>query len=654
MPGLNQHLFGAALLAACGRGMMTPVLAVDEGSGAGSIEDFLNVRTETIRCDEIPAAVRGIALDDAQRGARYLIGSIAAMWKIWGPSWSAVDVLLGVWFAISGAMAFLVSRLLMTRAWSVAVAALFVLSPLQMGNLVDIRDYAKAPFSLIAWWFVLGLVLVRPRSARGLWLRSAAAGTIVGVGFGMRTDIAINLVLLLAALLVFLPEPITQSWRPRAIAAAVCLAAFFMTATPLLIGGNNVGLTWHWALLGQARQFDDELRVTRTPYELGYAYSDSVVATAINGYASRTNSATAPIVLGTAQYERTSRALYLETVRAFPADVGLRMAAATVRVLELPFSAMRPYSSNYFPRWLNSILEWRNRTLAVLDGWGVVLFAAVLLATFASSPKKGIFLLFAVAILGGYPSIQFQQRHYFHLELLSLCLLGVVVSQAWSIGARLLSGGPAAPSQAPAFDVRALARPAAILLVVVGGLAGVAVGLRTFQQRAVSSLFERYVAAPVVPIERQWEVADGGTMRLARRDPLLPAPGARTIASQMLVVTLAGDPCGFRRVALTFQYGPKARAEEFSRTLGVELPPGSQPTKVFVPVFETGTTVGEAGRLAFAGVDVPLSEVPCVLGVARFERPDAYPLLITAVVRPDFRREVLYQRLRGWEVRSDR
>ena len=330
----------------------------------------------------------------------------------------------------------------------------------------------------------------------------------------------------------------------------------------------------------------------------------------------------------------------------------MRLAGAAARVLELPFSTIRPEASRHLPRPLAWILDWRERFLATLDGWGVVLFAAVTLATFRASPKRGILLLFVVAFLGGYPSIQFQQRHFFHLELLSLCIFGIALSHVWSVVVRRVSGDAATPVTAAVSGGNALGRPAAILLVVAGTLAGIAVGLRGYQQRRVSGLFDRYLAAPLTKTEGRSETVDGRVVRV-RGDRLLPEPGARTVASHMLVVALAAEPCGFRRVALTFQYASKAVAGEFSRTLDVDLPTGTQPTRVFFPVFETGSVVPDDARLAFAGLDVPASEAGCVLSVARFERPDAFPLLITAVVRPAFRRETLYQRLRGWEVSSE-
>ena len=117
--------------------------------------------------------------------------------------------------------------------------------------------------------------------------------------------------------------------------------------------------------------------------------------------------------------------------------------------------------------------------------------------------------------------------------------------------------------------------------------------------------------------------------------------------SDMLVAEISSSGCSVDRVGLTFRYSSKDAVPNFSRALDVEVLSNGQTSKVFFPVYETGATNPVPERLVFDGLEVADAELPCVKRIARFARPDRYPLLLMTVLPPEWRSMQLVQTLRG-------
>jgi hypothetical protein len=117
----------------------------------------------------------------------------------------------------------------------------------------------------------------------------------------------------------------------------------------------------------------------------------------------------------------------------------------------------------------------------------------------------------------------------------------------------------------------------------------------------------------------------------------------------MLIAEVSSNVCPVDRSALTFRYRANDPSVDFTRTYDVDVPTGGQPTKVYFPVFQTGATSPEPDSLAFGGLEIAASELPCLKHVGRFAEPDAFPLLLPFIAPADFRGLPLHQTLRGWE-----
>jgi hypothetical protein len=649
-PGFNQRVFGAALMTACGRGVTTPVvpMVAAESTPAGDrpLIDFLAERRESLSCAEIPDDVPVDGLDGMQQASRYLLLLATTAWKLTGPTWVGIDRLLGLMCGLSIALAYLICRVTMPRVVAASVAILLLISPLHLANVPDLRDYSKAPFFLVSL-LVVALIVVRPRRTAVVIGLSAAAGAALGFGFGVRTDIVVNLVVVLVAVVGFLPGPLAETWKVRLASALVCLLAFTAVAWPIFNSRESGSNLWHWALLGYAHDWDNALGVAPGPYEPSYFYSDSYVATAVDAYWSRVTHSPVHMSVGVPQYAEASRGYYSQILRTFPSDALLRGWASVIKILELPYSGLQSIPRGVLPDLLWRAIAMTQAVLVRGGGLGVVLFAVVVLCVSARSIRLATLIVGLVALLGAYPAIQFQRRHIFHLEFLSLWVLGFAVSSVLAAMSRRATAHPVATYSPLASGVwRPVVFAAAVVTLVLLPLTV----LRAYQQGKATSLLATYNDARIDAIDMAPEPIGNGLVRVASdRASLDRSRSPRSMFSDMLVAEVSSNGCPVDRSSLTFRYRAKTPSVDFTRTYDVDVPPTGQSTKVYFPVYETGPASPDSESLSFGGVEVPASELGCLKRVSRFSEPDGFPLLVPAVLPSDWRQMPLHQTLRGWE-----
>lgn len=650
MLGLSRRVFGAAAMIACGRGATTPAVPVTAGPGTAdgqrALIEFLGVRREAISCAEIPADVPVDGLDGPQRASRYLLLLAAGTWKLTGISWAGIDRLLGVLFGVSIGLTYLVGRLAMGRIASAGVAALFMLSPMHLANLVDLRDYSKAPF-FVATLLIAGVCVLRPRPAKTIVACAAVAGAIVGLGFGMRTDIALNLMVVLGALIGFLPGRLSDTWKLRLVAAVVCVATFAAAAAPILGSGASGSNLWHWALLGYAHESDRALHVAPAPYELGYFYSDSYVATTVDASWGRSTGGTSQVSVGLPDYVAASRRYYMLLLQTFPADALLRGWASVLRVLELPYGGAQAIPAGLTPGIVNGAVAVSQRALAGVPGLGLTLFVLLALIVSMHSIRVATFMCALVAFLGAYPAIQFHQRHVFHLEILSLWLLGFAVS---CLGLLMARGTDLVLPLEPVDHRRGrIRRP----LLFAAGVATVVLlpltALRVYQQRTATALLSTYDEAKRDPIAISPTSIGSGHVRVALPSDHPSRHARRSMWSEMLAVEIGADGCPAARPSLTFRYRAADPAVDFSRRYAVNRPAAGGVTTVYFPAYETGEASPNPALLAIDGLEIAEPDWPCVKQVSRFADPDAFPLLLAAVLPVNWRSLPMHETLRGWE-----
>jgi hypothetical protein len=631
----GQHDFGAAVALACGRGYVDPGYELTPG-----LTRFLALQADRFSCAELPATLPPRELNITQRLYRYLLASVAAVWAIRGVSWSALWPLFGLLYGATVAVCYGLFRLGMGRPLASAAAVAIAISPVHLGNLPGLRDYAKAPF-ILGLFLIAAWIARRARHGRSVLALSALFGGVLGVGFGFRNDLVIVVPLFLVALMAWDPPRDVRAAVNRMGAIAVAAAAFVVVALPILSGYTRGSNSGHVALMGLMTTFDQPLGIADSVYEWGHVYSDGYGDAMIKSYSYRVHGSGVEYL--SADYDRAMFEYLLQIARHWPADMLTRAYAAILKMVDLPFAPgvngdAVPYGID---GGLRRLYEWYNAVVGVLHGKGVIAVALVLLMISRSGVWPAVMLLAALFYVAGYPAIQFQPRHFFHLEFIAWFALAFLAQRLVAAGAPYVRDrGAERPeprmTSAPARRMAAFALIAGAVVILPLTCA------RWYQQRHMRTYLQKYVDAPrdrvaVDPIES----GDRTLLRLSSlwsdRDP------RRVVNTQYVVASFSPADCPVARLPVTFRYAIVNGQPDFSfDTVITFLPP--RPVEIFFPAYD----IADKSRLE--GIEVPRGFEPCVQAIGRVHELARLPMLVNLTLAPGWDRGPLYQRLVDWEV----
>ncbi|MBI1317343.1 MAG: hypothetical protein GC168_00155 [Candidatus Hydrogenedens sp.] len=653
-----QEVFAPAVCVACGMEPANPYF-----DDVPELSDFLYQRSDTFDCDVLKRPdIRWIPFDPGDRSFEelqashplrefpgfiwwqhfhwYLLWTVAQCWRVFGVSWEALWPLFGFFYGLTAVAAYGLFRLAARPALSLAYTLLLVFSPLHLEQLPHLRDYGKAPFFLFAL-LAAGWLLKRG----GGWARvlgvAAATGLLLGVGVGFRQDVTIALVAFAGSVAVFFPEPLRQSWARRAAVAAMCVAVFYAAGHPILSVLARQNNAPHDTLIGFQDYCHQRLGVGNPVYDFGDPFKDEHTRAAIERYAKDFQDSRGPLRHYSAHYDAMGRAYFMEIIRIFPADLVTRAFASVLRVLD----ELRP--RNMLPEgWADSALspvfqlrataaqalDWGNRYTAVL--------AILLLA--AMRPSWGFTALCLLYLYAGYPSLRFSTRHVFHLEFLPLWISALGIQCAW-YGAWRVARGYTRHDGGNEELARGYARPTTVVWrVALVGLAGVVLTLgpwellKRYQDGQVRQLLQQYDQAPRDRLVTASVPEPGGHTLIelpgfARRAQLTPEE--RSLPSNAYVLAIETTP-GDAPLTLEFAFGFKDDHYDFTRTVTV---PAAETATVYFPVYTTEDNV-------FLGVRVASRDAQRVGRMAALRDVSQIPILLTAVLPPDWAQSGLYLR----------
>ena len=633
VPTFYQEQFGPGVMLACGRGFAN----VDEGS-VPALRAFLERRTTRLLCSDLESFLPRTPLKPFQRWHMYLIRAVGLIWRFTSISWDSIDVLSALLFAVTLAAAYVALRFICGRALSLFVVVLWWMSPLHLAMAPHLRDYSKAPF-FVLMLVALGVLVYERRASRLIPL-GLVFGAVQGIGFGMRTDVILNVLPFLFVLFAATPGGLRRNIPAKLGSAAATIVMFMVVTVPVFKGYQAENNMWHIALLGLLSPFDQGLDMKPAPYDFGHAYLDGYVEATVGSYWGRAHPDAPTPTLPGALYTVATREYYLGLARMFPGDLIARVLASSLRVLSLP-SGMGPIRLG-IPQ---PAFSWAVKTRVAFAGW----FAnAGLLAALAVLILFGIedirYACVAGLLLFGwsaYPFLEFEGRHVFPLELIGLGLLAAVVPLTWRRVCEIRQGRPARD-----LLIRA-ARAASVVAVALLLLAVSLAGARVVQVRQVRQLLSGYLAAPATRLETSGTTIDADRVHLAL--DVFRGPRAEVkygADSAMVAVRFNGDRCGRSPLQVGLWYDDRAPAMglNFSRRVDVPLAQGPAPTVLFVPVY----ALYRQGRVVsrFAAIDVPVLPPGCV-EVYRVDNPKSFgslPLL-NATLIPGWESRPLYQRI---------
>ena len=629
-PQFYQEDFAPAVMWACGRGYVN----VDARS-VPPLDAFLTRKVMTFRCDDLPPRPVPAALGLMPTVCRYLMLATGGVWRIAGVSWNAVDLLLSAMFATAIAAAFVAFRFVAGRTLSTIGAVLWAMSPMHLSDLPHLRDYSKAPyFALTA--VAIGLVVTKRRA---VWLIATgiAFGLLEGIGFGMRTDVVLNLVPFLIALFAAGPRPVRDQLGVKIATAAAAIVTFVIVANPLFgIYDSSGGLT-QIALHGLTSDFDRPLSIRPAPYDFGRRYDDSYVTSIVDGNWQRTHPEASTDALVGSPFAAAARSYAFRLIVAFPGDMLTRATGSLLQTLNLPFTiAYGSAPLGVASRVLVPLFRVRSTLMLALIGSGP-LAAALLIVLLGCSRLRDALAASAVLLfVGTIPVIQFHGRHTFHLEFL---VIGIFI---WLISLLVRGGRAVAAHRVP--SAHAALRAAATVAVVAVVWILLMFVTRAIQIPGARALFARYESARTDPLRLTETARDAGNVRLAADAFAAQAHGR--LQQQLFVVDVTPGACAMPPTLLTVRYLDDGNREpvEYDFSSELMLPVTSDPsrsTRVFFPAYDIVRPDG--GHVRFAAIDVPESGAGCV----RLSRVDGIErdLWLDATLPPDWRELALHQRL---------
>jgi len=367
-------------------------------------------------------------------------------------------------------------------------------------------------------------------------------------------------------------------------------------------------LTWHWTLLGLTTPFVETLHVIPSFYSQGDFYSDSQVSAAVHSFGERILHA-GYFNYQSHLYEIASKKLYLENIKTFPADFFIKAYGSILRISDIGHVSL------------------------------MILFV---LALAWNNLKLSCFALLGGLYFFGYPSIQFDLRHYFYLYfcfwwlyayfLYHFCLICFTPSGRQDFLTRWRASLTIAESK------KIFTYVITIFIVLTLPL----LLLRIYQARQVRFLVESYLAAPQIEIPYKKQLVD--KKDLFYQFIWLPLP--QRLSGKMLRFLIGGQICAGRSLAITLQYKANYSDFDFTQTFNVVVPAKNPTMDVFVPVYfyQNGKVWGKAEGVKIAG-----KNASCLLGLHQLRNFNSYPLWLTLILPGGWQKKNLYQQL-DWKV----
>ncbi len=645
-PANYQEFMGPAVMVASGRGFINPNL-----EALPELKAFLTplpslTERPPIDCFDpatLPAVVPQLPVEGYQIRHQYLFYTVAAVWKLTGISWSALAPLYGLFYAFSAMAFYALFRLAVSRPTAFLGSLLLVFSPMQLNNLLRLRDYAKAPFLLAAIAIAIFL-LQRTVSRRALFGWAAAAGVVLGVGYGFRQDTFIAMPAISVVLLFFLGG-IQHPWRIRLASVAVAWAAFYAASFPAQ-REMDASEKYHHLVQGLCGIYDGRLGAGGVPYTVVHRYFDIETIGIFQTYTKHREGAFRTIELSTQDYEDVGRDYSRELFGAFPADFLLRSWMAVRRTID----EMGADPGAAAPRgvanpWMDKLATGRAYLHAALvrySHYGVPL-ALLLVAAFHLRRAFGLFFL--LCFFGGYAAIQFAGRHNFHLQFVSLIAMLFLLERGWTLlrTAKRPTWNPTPPWRIPELQRCTFFAVAFLLLLFVPlSLA------RVYQQHHMQMLLQNYSSAPLQALECH-DVPEADTrvsVTLSRSDgsALFNAPPRETGFDAAYLMaefdTTRGPINGWVEYAASqFDFAP-----DWDFVLTITQ---SGTTRIFFPVYafhRPATPTLRETSSYFRGLVLPASNRAKLVRVAEVQNAQQYPLWLTATLAPEWETQALFQR----------
>ncbi len=648
-PHFFQDLFGPSVMLGCGRGFVNPAPgAVPELDAFIHPEMHVNHPPvmDCFDCARLPEDVPEIPLGSFQRRQRYLLLAVGWLWRALGVRWSALTPLYGLLFGASAAVLFGLFRLAVPRFIAWPAVLLLVFSPIQLNNLVRLRDYSKAPFILGAI-LLLAWLVKRPFARGRLFGVSALCGVVLGVGMGFRMDVLICVPAFVLVVFLFLEGPLTARLREKVAAVAIFLAVFFVAGFPILTA-MGTSMKYQDFMLGLNDLYDSRLGVGGVPYQINHRYFDREPFATLEAYAVHRTGAPGFYDWDTPEVEAAGRRFTREVIRTFPADLMMRALAATLRTVdELNSSPRHPAPRGIDDAILRHFYD--AHAWIVFHGLRYARYAVVLalLLLSAFSLRHGLAALFFLLYFGGYGAVQFASRHYFHMQFLSFwavafCLAAVAAIVRYPITReRAKDASPLLPKHGAK---GAILRVAVFSVIAVVGIFVPLQALRIYQTGQVRKVLEAYEAAPRTGLSFHTTSQENGFVLVQSDEGAKcgPQPDGPPCFNYDYLVAEFDSSEG--AVPFLVRYEGSSHDVAFTWTGTIPRAEGG-PVRLYFPAYYARWRNTDHEWTRYKGLELAPEFLPRLRSLDRVDHPERFTFLLTATLAPDWREKPLYQRL---------
>lgn len=397
---LSNELYLPAIMWNAGHGFT--ITNVDE---VPALRDFFSLKTVSLDIASVPDDITVLQPDPVHLFHNNLIGLVALTWHFLGISWDSVKIILIAFFFISAMLVFLICRLALPISWSCLVTLGFVCNESVLNSLFALRDFSKAPFILFVV-LLLGIAIKHRLNWKRYIFFALLIGCCFGVGMGFRRDMQALLPFSIVLLCTCRIQAVRCAWLVRPAAALIMLLSF-LAAGWLAISAlyPERYLNTHDLIMGFATSADDSTHlITPASYEKHQLWNDYFNTLQSFGSAalgiSMSREQYDASMASSAVFEREyqiKKAYVLFIAKTFPADMITRSYAAVMRII-------------------TGVYWNENQLLQILETFGFVSLILSLLIIAANNPRQAWQLVLFLCFFCGYTSLQYSQRHAFHMS----------------------------------------------------------------------------------------------------------------------------------------------------------------------------------------------------------------------------------------------
>ncbi len=618
-------VFGASVMVAAGRGFVAPESGFDP-----ELDRFLRQEIASYSLSQLDQAHPVRPADFWQCQHRYMLYTMALLWRVFGVSWTVLKILLLLLLAVSAVTAYAFLRLMAGPFLAMLGAAYLAQSAPFMAEVANLRDFSKAPF-ILGVLLLLGLLVRDASRPRRLLALAAFLGAVQAVGYGFRHDVVICL---LPAAFVLLTAPVRAgqpawAWRLGAVA---CMALVFATVSwPVMRSYSRAGAPMHDIAMGLAPRCEAVLGLEPASYQRLQVLRDEIVYATFAAAARSADPEQRPFAYDSPECEKGGRAFLTQCVGLFPGDTLSRGYASTVRILAAAFPD-RQAGHSVLSACLPSA---RVRILGLL-----AMAAAVFAVLSARRPRLAWQCFFIALYFCAYPCLQFMPRHVFHLIIFPVALAVLALRGmhllAWPRIRRLLHRNNAAHHAPKA------AHPSATCSYARGAVSLALLLLLLVLPLAMARAAQRGMVGRYMAQLQLWEREPLDTATRPLGSWTLFQPRSR-LADQSTYPTETTWPYTQDYLALTLAASPEPRAfwllyetqngiNDFSCRAVAPACAKSATLTHYFPVYENGAAWLMDSWARFVGVALPADEAQAFLGLARLRGPVALTPVISASV----------------------